>query len=181
MNTYIDLGCYDGDTVEEFRNWRKLAFPQKKEWKVYAFDPNPKFKQKWETMKDSNITFSNKAAWIEDTTLEFAVDSSDTPLGSTIMKSKKKIWDSSIKINVEAFDFSDWLKQFRSDYVVVKFDCEGAEFPILDKMVKDGTITIPNKLLVEFHPNKVTEFTTNDKTRMIDLIKSLGVDILEWH
>lgn len=181
MNVFIDLGCYDGDTIEEFKNWRKLAFPDKEDWIIYAFDPNPKWIDKWETMKDGKTFFNLKAAWIENTEMDFAVDSSDTPLGSTLMPGKHKIWDKSKKITVQAFDFSEWVKQFKDDYIVVKMDTEGAEFPILDKMIKDGTITIPDKLLVEFHPNKVIEYTTEFKNKLVQLIKDLNVDILEWH
>lgn len=181
MNVFVDLGCYDGDSVEQFRNWRRLAFPDKGDWVIHAFDANPKWHDKWETMKDDNTFFHLKAAWVEDTELEFAVDSADKPLGSTLMPGKEKIWNNNEKILVEAFDFSFWLKQFKDDYVVVKMDTEGAEFPILDKMIKDGTITIPDKLLVEFHPNKVVEYSTQDKDRLVQLIKDLGVDIMEWH
>lgn len=97
------------------------------------------------------------------------------------MEGKRKVWNDGIFIKADCFDFSDWLKQYEDDYVVVKMDIEGAEFPVLDKMIKDGTIQIPAKLLVEFHPNKIIEYTTEDKNRLVQLIKDLGVDILEWH
>lgn len=181
MNVFIDLGCYSGDTVEEFKNWRRLSFPDKQDWVIHAFDPNTKWNKKWQKMKDGKTHFHNKAAWIEDAELDFALDSSDTPLGSTLMPGKKKTWDNNDKVTVNAFDFSEWLKQFKDDYVVVKMDIEGAEFPILEKMLKDGTITIPAYLLVEFHPNKVIEYTTTDKLELVEKIKSLGVNILEWH
>lgn len=181
MNIFIDLGCYSGDSVEQFRNWRKVSFPDKEDWVIHAFDANPKFLSKWETMKDENTHFYLKAAWTEDTTLSFAVDSEDEPLGSTLMQGKKKIWDNNEKIEVEAFNFSEWLKQFENDYVIIKMDIEGAEFPLLNKMVADNTITIPAVLLVEFHPNKVVEYTTTDKIHLMKKIKDLGVDIKDWH
>lgn len=180
MAIFCDIGCYDGDTVEEFRNWRKLAFPLLTEWNIYAFDPNPIFKEKWETVKDENTVFEQKAAWIEDGEIEVAIDSSTEPLGTTVMPGKKKIWDVSEKIKVPCFDFSEWLKQFRGQFVVVKCDAEGAEFPILERMLEIGTASVPNYLLVEFHSNKVEEYTTDDK---IDLIERLErhTRVLEWH
>lgn len=181
MNIFVDLGCYDGDTVEQFRNWRKLAFPDKHLWHIYAFDPNPAFHETWQTKDDAQTHFYQKAAWTEDGEQDFALEDSNTPFGSTLMQGKRKVWDSGIFIKVETFDFSEWLKQFEDDFVVVKMDVEGAEFPILDKMIRDGTIQIPDKLLVEFHPNKVAEYTTDDKNRLVKLIQGLGVDILEWH
>lgn len=182
MNVYIDLGCYDGDTVKQWRNWSKIHYGEK-DWKIIAFDANPKFKDDWSKIEseNDNVEFHLKAAWIEDTELEFAVDQTDTPLGSTLMKSKVKIWDNSPKIKVEAFDFSQWLRRYENDLVVVKIDCEGAEFKILQKMIDDGTIYIPNRLMVEFHPNKVREYTTTDMNNLIKKIRDMGVKLEVWH
>lgn len=181
MNVFIDLGCYDGDTVEEFRNWSKIAFPDKKDWKIFAFDPNPKFKNDWENKKDANTVFEQKAAWIEDGTIEVAIDSSEDPWGTTVMPGKKKIWDNNEKITVECFDFPRWIEKFEDDYVVVKCDVEGAEFPILERMLQLGTARIPQYLLVEFHPNKVQEYSTEDKNNLINKLRSNGTNVLEWH
>jgi len=181
MNVFIDCGAYDGDSIEEFRNWRKVSFPDKEDWTIHAFEPNPKFDHNLKK-KGGDKTFIHKqAVWIEDTNLEFAVDQTDTPLGSTLMSGKKNIWDSSPKIKVEAIDFSSWIKQFKDDFVVVKIDCEGAEFAILEKMIKDKTINIPHLLMVEFHPNKVREYTTTYTNELKQRIKELGVNLVDWH
>lgn len=181
MNIFIDCGAYSGDSIEEFKNWRKLSFEDKEDWQLYAFEPNPKFKEYWDNQKHENLTFSNNAVWVEDTELEFAVDQTDTPLGSTLMDTKVNIWDKSPKIKVQAFDFSEWLKQFKDDFVVLKMDIEGAEFPVLNKMMADGTDTIPYVMMVEFHPNKVTAYTTKDKNAIIRKLQKHGVNIKEWH
>jgi len=180
-NVFIDCGAYNGDSIEEFKNWSKIAFPDRKNWELFAFEPNPKFKEYWETQTHENLTFSNMAVWIEDTELEFAVDQSDEPLGSSLMKSKKNVWDKSPKIKVQAFDFSEWIKQFKDDFVVLKMDCEGAEFKVLPKMIADGTDTIPYVMMVEFHPNKVRDYTTEDKNAIVRKLQKHGVNILEWH
>lgn len=182
MNYFIDIGSYDGDSIEQFRNWRKLSFPNKEDWVTHAFEPNPKFTAQLRKKGNDSTFIHTEAAWVEDTELEFAVDQTETPLGSTLMPGKKAIWDTMPKIKVQAFDFSEWLKQFKSDdFVVVKMDCEGAEFPILEKMIVDGTIKVPAVLLVEFHPNKVVEYTTTHKDELMKRIEDLGVDIKEWH
>lgn len=180
MNVFIDCGAYNGDSVEEFKNWSKVSFPDKKDWQIYAFEPNPKFKNYWDNQPHKNIVFSNKAVWIEDTELEFAVDQTDTPLGSSLMLSKKNI-SNSPRIIVQALNFSEWLKQFKNDFVVAKLDCEGAEYVILEKMIKDETIKIPNVLMVEFHPNKVPEYTTTYTNELKQIIKDMGVNLVDWH
>lgn len=59
-----------------------------------------------------------------------------------------------IKITVESFDFSKWLKDtiHPDDYVICKLDVEGAEYEVLKKCIKDGTIQLLDKLDAEFHP-----------------------------
>lgn len=178
---YVDLGCYNGDTVEEFKNWRKIAFDKTWEWEIYAFDANPRFEVGWLEKAIEGAHFQLAAAWTEDGYQDFAVDETETPLGSTLMRGKKEIWEHNPKIKVRTFDFPKWLEQFKDDYVVVKMDVEGAEFPILERMLDDGTITIPSLLLVEFHPNKVIEYTTTHKNELVEEIKKRGVELEEWH
>jgi Methyltransferase FkbM domain len=54
---------------------------------------------------------------------------------------------------VKAIDFGNWLKRnyTKDDVVYVKFDIEGAEYPILDQMLNDGTMTLVDRLYIEFH------------------------------
>lgn len=180
-NIFIDLGCYDGDTVEEFRNWSKVAFPDRSDWKIYAFDPNPKFKHNWKKKSNDNTFFEQSAAWIKDGEIEVAIDQTDTPRGTTVMPSKVAIWDNFPHIIVKCFDFSKWIEKFKDDFLVVKMDAEGAEFPILEKMIRDGTDKLVDRLMVEFHPNKVREYTTTYKNDLIQRLQHRGVDIKEWH
>lgn len=176
---FVDLGAYDGDSIRHFMNrddW--------KEFDIYAFEPNVKFHQQladlW--LECPNMVFlSGDAAWIENTQLEFAVDQADSPMGSTLMPGKVEMWNKSVKQTVQAFDFSEWLEQFADDYVIVKCDTEGAEFPILYKMIKDRTLPIMNELWCEFHPNKVREYTTTDKLELMNQIRQAGVELVEWH
>lgn len=177
---FVDLGAYDGDSIRYF-----MSRPDAREYDIYAFEPNRKFHQQladlW--LEYPNIVLlSQEAAWIEDTQLEFAVDQAESPMGSTLMPGKVEMWDKSVKQTVQAFDFPTWLEQFADDdYVIVKMDCEGAEFPILYKMLKDGNITVMNELWCEFHPNKVREYTTTDKLELMQDIRNTGVELTEWH
>lgn len=178
---FVDLGAYDGDTVREFYNWGKLT-GDPNEYDIYMFEPNPKFADQLRKMAEGNgkLFYSNKAAWLKDGEIEFAVDNTDTPMGSTAEQSKLNIWDTMPHIKVESFDFSEWVKQFKDDYLLVKMDIEGAEFPVLEKMLKDDTVSCIDKLLCEFHPNKATNYTTNDKINLIDRLSKFTI-VKEWH
>ena len=182
MKVFIDAGAYDGDTVKQFFNWG-FMIGNPKSFKVYAFEPNPNMKKQLEDIasQHTNVTYVPKAVWVEDTEIEFAVDTTPTPLGSTVMPGKVNIWEHFGKVTVEAIDFSEWLKQFKNDEVTIKMDIEGAEFPVLEKMITDGTIFIPKRLMVEFHPNKVREYTTTYKNELVEKIQKMGVPLVEWH
>lgn len=175
MKVFIDCGAYDGDSIEQFYNWFKLI-DDPNEYSVYAFEPNPYVMSKAkERLKGRDIVFYEDAVWIENETKEFSVHD----VGSTLQKSKNT-WDAGEKIEVSTIDFSKWIEPFKNDYVVVKMDIEGSEFEVLRKMIKDKTIFIPDILMVEFHPNKVSDYTTEDKD---DLIKEVSkyTRIIEWH
>lgn len=173
---YIDLGAYDGDTVIEFLERKDAA-----EFEIYAFEPNPDMFRKLVKFDKGNVYISDEAAWIKEEKRELAVDvTSDSPMGSSLMSGKREIWQTMPHIQVQCFDFSEWIKQFAGQYVIVKMDVEGAEFPILEKMIEDGTITIPNELRVEFHQGKVEPYTTEYKDNLVERIQSLGVELEEW-
>jgi hypothetical protein len=53
--------------------------------------------------------------------------------------------------------------------VVVKMDIEGAEFPILEKMIDDGTDLLTTLLLVEWHDGVMEGFGTK-KRRLLERI-----------
>lgn len=72
--------------------------------------------------------------------------------------------DSEPSHSVDAIDFSRWLRETfvkhsngQPPYVAVKMDIEGAEYDVLEKMVKDGTINYVNDLIVEFHSRRFDE------------------------
>jgi FkbM family methyltransferase len=178
---YIDLGAYDGDSIHEFMKMSKLPVPAG-QFKIYAFEPNPNLFTKLYPLieqYENIMEIDTGAAWVKDEIREFAVDTTATPMGSTLMPGKVAIWDNFDKYEVHCFNFSSWLKQFQNDYVIVKCDIEGAEFPLLEKLIRDGTDKIINQLWLETHPNKVKEYTSKYSE---NLIKRLSCDLVkEWH
>lgn len=176
---FIDLGAYNGDTIEMFM--LGLIEPNPEQFEIYGFEPSPdQIKPlKYLAEKYPGLNIFHKAAWIENCQLEFTVDESADPLGSTLMRSKRN-WGAGKIVKVWCFDFDRWIKKFEGDYVVVKMDIEGAEFPLLRKLIASGNIKIISKLWVEFHPNKVTDFTTTEKDELIDQLKTL-TEFRSWH
>lgn len=168
MNIYIDCGAYDGNTLD-----CETLFGFKADKKI-AFEVNPKLIKNL----DADEVY-NKAVWYKDGETTLFVDRSSTPLGTTLFKSKaQKMRNKRMKI--KTIDFPKFVEQYRDDYLVVKMDIEGAEFPILDRMIQDGSINFIDELYCEFHPNKVTEYTTTDKLALIERLEKM-TKFKEWH
>ena len=146
---FIDVGC--GDCDDLFNFWEG-----NKDYIYYGIDPSNNYYRKWEELKKEipKLTFINKAAWIRNEKLTFYDQRNDDPQGSTLIKEKINMGKVE-EIIVDGFDFSEWLKQFKNDYVIVFMDIEGAEYDVLNKMFEDGTISIPKKIFYESHAHKV--------------------------
>jgi len=170
--TFIDLGAYDGDTVREF-----LADHPKAT--VYAFEPNPNLGAAWLGATPSNVHFYPWAAWTANVTREFAVDATtDSPMGSTLIPEKRELWALATKVQVKCFDFSSWLKKLKfTKPLIVKMDIEGAEFPVLEKMIADGTDELIDELRVEWHQGKIDGKSTDDVN---GLKRRLRCRVVDW-
>lgn len=177
---FIDLGAYDGDTVEQFISWGQLL-GDISEARVFAFEPNPNFAAKWQDVHDRHIKhvreiyFQQVAAWIDDGGLEFS-HWHESEIGSTVMPAKRN-WYAGEIIGIKSFDFSTWLKQFEGEEIYVKFDIEGAEYPILKKMIADGTDKLCKLLMIEWHADKMGQEYKDDQKFIEDNLKC---DWIEW-
>ena len=171
MKIYIDVGCGQCKDMLDF-------YQDNKDFVYYGIDPSQFYLEIWARLP--NINFINKAAWVYDGVIKFYQDSSNDPQGSTLIKAKSR--ENFTETEVECFDFSEWIKQFKNDVVYIDMDVEGAEYGILAKMIKDKTIKLVNKLIYENHAHK---FELKDKESMIikngaknieDKLKELNID-----
>lgn len=177
---FIDVGCWHAGATEQFVNWGQLLTDDLSKSFIYSIEPNPKLKEYWETIRDRHIKhlagmeYIPKAAWVENTTLQLS--ETDLDLGATVMTEKQGYNEDNL-ISVEAFDFSTWLRGFVGEQVIIKMNCEGAEYPILEKMIKDGTDRIPESIMVEFHSKKM-EGNQIDLENYIK--KNIKCKLYEW-
>ncbi len=177
---FIDLGAYDGDTMHEFCNWTIDA----PEWELFAFEPNPRFIDRWKLLRDLNpkLTAITKAAWIKDGPVTFQQDLQDLAWGSTLLKEKQGPALRN-EITVEGVDFSSWLfKHFdKKDRIVIKMDIEGAEIPVLEKMIADKTINMVDHLYVEWHGHKLNQAYKLRQDAVTTLLDDLGISRSDWN
>jgi len=137
---------------------------------------------------DIPIHFFNKAIWIADGTATLYLATNWGPNykgGSTLLRGHVKNAaevDYARPVTVECLDFSQWIKNnfSKRDRLVLKMDVEGAEYPVLEKMITDGSIDYIDELIIEFHWQMNDEL---GKARHDLLMKKLEgrVQIHEWH
>ncbi len=164
---YIDLGTHNGHTLKE----NIKHHPQ---YDVcYCFEPNSYFHSDLiNIFKDYpayDIRLHDCAAWIEEGKFDFRIGKGDQQ-GSSLIPKKHLSGD---PLKVECIDFSQWiLDTFNiDDYICLNMDIEGAEYPVLNKMMKDKSIDFIDSLTVEFHKNKI--FNEEYKLMHNDIISSI--------
>lgn len=144
----MDGGAHQGETIAHFE---KSNLYSQHPW-MFAFEANPNLIP--DIPKKPNLTVLNKAVWTKDGTVEFYLG--ENTLSSSLFGDKKPGL-SKTPIKVDSVDFGQWLKKnfSKDDVIFVKLDIEGAEYDVLDKMLKDESITYVDRLYVEFHNEKV--------------------------
>lgn len=180
---FLDCGTHLGEGLNQFVNLYNMT----EEWQIYSFEPNPNlWKQHYELNKYSNIQYINKAIYDNNEMITFNLAYPNTDASSIF---KQHIGDNFDKaVQVECLDLSQFiLSNFsKDDFLVVKLDIEGAEYKVLDKMIKEGSILFVNDLYVEFHSHKDNgSITENGETKestyaLVDQIKSLGINFTHW-
>ncbi|MBM2817614.1 MAG: hypothetical protein HW401_204 [Parcubacteria group bacterium] len=175
MKVFIDLGAYDGDTIEKaLELYSDFDF-------FYAFEPYlPNLEKLRQKFKDNKkIIIFDKAASTYNGKANFFLhkniknkDGADE--GSTLEKSKNNI-DTNNFIEVQSIDFSGFiLENFKSsDEIVLKIDIEGTEYELLEKMIRDGSIKYIRSLYCEWHKHKIN-ITKERHNSIIQKLNQLG-------
>jgi FkbM family methyltransferase len=139
---------------------------------LYGFDPLAEAGVS--EVNGTRVVLDSRAAWVWDGMVQFATGFNG--LNATVMR-EKNVWGEWNTVTaVPCFDFPRWLAESGLHGVVLKADCEGAEFPILEKMVADGTDSLIALLLVEFHDNYMPGFAA----RRERLLEGLRCPVELW-
>ena len=172
---YIDCGAWTGDSVKAFIKYYD-------DYEIYAFECHPDLKENLENMsKDLGFNFSNKAVWVKDKKIGLFLGMGDLTQSTTLFSSKKKYIDRANPVKIDAIDFSRWiLNTFeKDDYIICKMNIEGAEYPILDKMLKDDSINYINILFISWHWRKLKGFPESKHIRILTSVKQ-RTNVIPW-
>ena len=176
----FDIGTWSGDSIIEFNKRRN----QNKDYKIYGFEPHPDLKNHLEELsKEEDFDFLNGCAWIKYGLIDFYPGVNNLTQLSTIFKDKKKFIDRNISIKVKSINFPNFflIKNIDMKYCIIKMNCEGCEYDILENMIKNSSIKKVNELYVAWHVNKINSIS---KERHVDLVKQLkridGLILKTW-
>lgn len=145
---FIDCGGHDGCSVIKFLEMHP-------DFECFSFEPNPIL---WPYYRLLPTKLHRSAAFTYDGTMKFFVDPVDAD-GSTVMELKKVDATGSLTnqqcptISVPCIDLDAFIRDntIPSDYVVLKLDIEGAEYDVLEKLMRTGVVNRIDELFAEFH------------------------------
>lgn len=165
---FLDCGTNLGQGLKQFNGMFNMF--NNKEWDIYTFEPNPHIDLSTMFNDVQNLTKISKAVWIEETKLEFSCKGKKDKAerdkynekrfqggGSQLTTTNHQTSiPSHVEIDnvfVDAIDFSKFLLDNHSKYekIYAKFDVEGAEFQIMDKLIQDNTLKYIDTLYMEPH------------------------------
>lgn len=189
---FLDCGANNGCSIDLF----KEKYPLADEFNIYSFEPNPFFRQE---LENKNVYFYDEAVWILDGFDDFYFDNrtlgkqiDNNPIkyfGSTLIKKKIEFLRRECNLNskkifrVKTIDFSNFiLKKFdKNDHIVLKMDIEGAEYEVLNKMIKDGSMDYIDIIYIEWHGYKYDkdgkDNTKNKELKILSEITKRNITI----
>lgn len=170
---FIDAGGHDGCSVIAFLLVNPLA-------DCITIEPNPEL---WEYYRFIPCKLIKKALAGNVEKRPIAIDTFDAD-GSSIIKNKPVFYQdkeriSDMILDVDCIKLSDLLGYYAAGRkAIVKLDIEGAEYEVLEEVIKAGKLTAVKKIYCEFHSSKLPEMKGREEK-----IKSLLRNILvekEW-
>ena len=141
----IDVGGMYGQTVDKWLNEGAD--------KIITLEPNPKL---YESLKRKYsvyeyVTVLPTAMWDKTCTRDFYVSKDEW--GSSLHEDKKNLIEPEIiKVKcVRATDFINDIANDTCDDIFLHLNCEGAEFEIMEDLIKSGAYKKIKKLEIAFH------------------------------
>ena len=148
------------------------------DFEIHCFETSVEFSKFFDGL---NVTLHKTAVWIYDGVIEFytAEDSYSGTLYKDKTTGKIKFDDT---VEVDCIDLSNWIKSnFKlEDYIILKLNIEGAEYSILEKMIKDCSIEYINELYCQFHHEKIPSISRRYHNKLIKIIKKKNRKFYFW-
>jgi FkbM family methyltransferase len=195
---FLDCGTHFGEGLTFFTKYLSMDDT----WKVCSFEANPttydyfikKHKHDFDYL---NCSFMNMAIADYDGSVVFNREtpkshSNEYKMGGASSMMPISEWnpfgtfkeDYNDSVVVKCMDLSAYVEAITNySKIYIKLDIEGAEFQVLEKMIKDKTIEKIDTLWIEFHDSffKDKLFYLNRKNNIISYLQNKKINIYEWH
>lgn len=187
---FIDVGANKGQSLDIFLT----KWPDALDYQIVCIEADSRLigplSSKIEEYKSVqgvrgplDIELVEAAAWITNGEVDF-YQCTESDFGSSLMKDKKTGNLSKEPTTVPCIDLAKLLLAFKDYYVVLKMDVEGAEYIVLDHLIKTGALEVVDKLYLEFHNWKVGKTKDDDKVmiaRMKERCPNLAIDTTSYN
>jgi FkbM family methyltransferase len=156
---YLDLGTHYGEGLREFIEMYKID----DSWEIHTFEANPNTYMKFlgdylkltpKVIAHNKAVYTNNGKHIFNFETYEPHNENNTGMGSSLFDVVPYVFGQSFTSGeVDCIDISEFVKNNFSedDFILIKMDIEGAEYHVLDKMLKDGTVKYINDLYIEWH------------------------------
>jgi FkbM family methyltransferase len=193
-NIILDCGSNLGQGYEKFREILNLNDTYVR---VYMFEPNvncydilcEKYsdnneiqiynKAIWDKKEERILNVERTGPWKESEGRQGEIGGSSNILQEDFIKPRyikdeyMSEWPPKYKQTASCIDLSKCIKDNFdiTDNIHLKLDIEGAEFRVLEKLIKDDTISYLNTLAIEWHDEMIKVYTKDTVTKYKEKIK----------
>lgn len=177
-HVFINVGAGKGLDIEGFLK----IDPSYSNWEIFAFECNPEL-IKTISEKYPNIQLIPFAASAVDQSSKLYLGNSY--VNSSLISSKINVFEERY-LQVGTIDISKWLiDNFKKeDYIILTLDIEGAEYPVIEKMINDCSLDLIDELYIEFHGKKIPDITLEYEESLVNYLINKFKDkvyIYEYH
>ncbi len=173
----VPAGCVKEDSVVysfgigEDASW-DLGLIAARGCTVQGFDPTPK-SLAWAkaNITESRMIIHPLALSHENGSIDLWLPANPDHVSASCRPSKNH---SEVKLSVDAKTVAAIMEEFGHDHVdVLKMDIEGAEYPVIEGMIGDGSIDRIGVLLIEFH-HWMPAFSLQDTKEALKKLEDSG-------
>jgi FkbM family methyltransferase len=171
MNIFLDCGFYAGHALRKYIE----AGVVDKTWTIYGFEPNPDIEVESQLAQyDVDIKLIKKAVWTKNGKITFHIAGRNDAAGIANLTGHHEPKE----VEVKTFNFSKFVADLPpADKIICSMDIEGAEYVVLEKMIKDKTIDRFDILDIEFHHRFMLDYDQTHSQALIDQIEAKGIEV----
>jgi FkbM family methyltransferase len=183
MKYFLDCGSRIGESIEKFFG----MYDNAKDFSIFMFEPNPVCYD----LLCSNPRFTKHEK------MPFAVSNrngkaklwgcvkTNTSVGATLEHSKAD-WDkieSDDFVEVELMDLSTFIINNFSfnDYIILKLNIEGAEYDVLEGLLRSGAADKISQYYVDFHTQWLAPEFAGRERELRKKFKEIGKPLNGWN